>query len=506
MDAATEEKHQQDCEMVDVEESKDVGRKMVYNKDSVLQKIANLYAERLMSDVTLVVGKNRYPAHRIILCASSDVFHVMLMNATWREFGDAVVTLQEEEKCHGVFPQFLRYMYVGQMTISVDTVVYILKLADKYNIRDLVQLCVDYMKEHLNKAAANGCFVEWLDHSLLICPERRDLITLLENYLKWNLELVVAHNGWLDLSPGIMHWLLQQNDLAIRSEYRLYELVERWFWYQKRKIESRTEMRERERENALNSITSNVLVYIRFPMMRLIEMANVLVSPSLRELKEFVVARVADGMNFHSERTEVIAAARQTEYGEQQFTPRLYTCDLWSLGIAVNFFDNMEKYSSFPSMFFSPRNFIDSDSKDEECDGWDVEFFPLGVRYKPAQLIGVYSATSSRDIPESIIRTVRLRVTCQASLICERRYMIGVLIAGMMNDQEYVHTCHVRMAYFSNDQRVVNIDNLIPFEELQQVMHSPSRYLVGERQDTIKIQVVIVPLNPFSNLFTPQLE
>uniref|UniRef100_A0A182JIJ0 BTB domain-containing protein n=1 Tax=Anopheles atroparvus TaxID=41427 RepID=A0A182JIJ0_ANOAO len=491
---------QQDCEMDDMEANKDVGRKMVYNTNSVLQKIANLYAERLMSDVTLVVGTNRYPAHRIILCASSDVFHVMLMNATWREFGDTVVTLQEEEKCHGVFPQFLRYMYVGQMTISVDTVVYILKLADKYNIRDLVQLCVDYMKEHLIKAAAKGCFVEWLHHSLLICPERKELITLLENYLKWNLEHVVAHPGWHELSPGIMQWLLQQNDIAIRSEYRLYELVESWFWFQKSRIENRDDLREREREILLNSIISTVLVHIRFPMMRLIEMANVLVSPSLCDLKEFIVARVADGMNFHSERFDVIAATRQTEYGEQQFTPRLYTCDMWSLGITVNFFDNMEKYSSFPSVFFSPRNFIDSD---DECDGWDVEFFPLGVRYKPAQLIGVYSATSSRDIPESIIRTVRLRVTCQASLRCERRYMIGVLISGMMNDQEYVHTCHVRMAYFSSDQRVVNIDNLIPFEDLQ---HSPYRYLVGERQDTIKIQVVIVPLNAFSNLFTPQLE
>lgn len=46
------------------------------NSNSVLHKIANLYAEQLMSDICLVVGNNRYPAHRVILCASSEVFQV----------------------------------------------------------------------------------------------------------------------------------------------------------------------------------------------------------------------------------------------------------------------------------------------------------------------------------------------------------------------------------------------------------------------------------------------
>ncbi|XP_035901510.1 BTB/POZ domain-containing protein 17 [Anopheles stephensi] len=494
----------QDCSMVDVQDYGDMGLKMLYNTNSVLQKIANLYAERLMSDVTLVVGENRYPAHRIILCASSDVFQVMLMNATWREFGDAVITLQEEDKCQDVFPQFLRYMYVGKMTISVDTAVYILKLADKYNIHDLVQICIDYMKRHVNKATAKGHFVEWLHNALLICPGRKDLITLLENYLKWNLERIVAYPGWEQLSLGLMNWLLQQNDLVVRSEFRLYELVECWFRYQKTAIEERADMREQDRESAINKLINGVLVHIRFAMMSLPQLANVLMSgASVRMLKEFYVARVADGMNFHSRHLEIVSAIRQSETGELFFTPRLYTSDLWSLEIAVNYFHKVEKYSSVASVFFSPTNFSDVD---EESNGWDVEFFPLGVRYKPAQLIGIYSAATNREIPESIIRTVRLRITSQSAMRTERRYMIGVLICGMMNDEEYVRNCHVRMAYFSNDQRVLNIDNLIPFEELQLGARKFSQYMVGEQQNTIKIKVVIVPLNRFSNVFAPLLE
>ena len=48
----------------------------------VVTKIASLYAERLMSDLILVVGKQELPAHRLILCASSEVFQVGYPSST----------------------------------------------------------------------------------------------------------------------------------------------------------------------------------------------------------------------------------------------------------------------------------------------------------------------------------------------------------------------------------------------------------------------------------------
>lgn len=92
------------------------------NATSVLHKIAHLYAEQLMSDICLVVGNNRYPAHRVILCASSEVFQVMLMNPEWNECKKSVIELKEDPPCSDVFPQFLKYLYVGQIRISLQTV------------------------------------------------------------------------------------------------------------------------------------------------------------------------------------------------------------------------------------------------------------------------------------------------------------------------------------------------------------------------------------------------
>jgi len=46
------------------------------NSGAVLGRIAGLFRERTLADVVLVVGGVEYPCHRIILCASSDVFQV----------------------------------------------------------------------------------------------------------------------------------------------------------------------------------------------------------------------------------------------------------------------------------------------------------------------------------------------------------------------------------------------------------------------------------------------
>lgn len=57
------------------------------------------------------------------------------MNPEWNECRESVIELKEEPLCSEVFPQFLKYLYVGQITISLQTVMPMLALADKYNIR-----------------------------------------------------------------------------------------------------------------------------------------------------------------------------------------------------------------------------------------------------------------------------------------------------------------------------------------------------------------------------------
>ncbi|XP_035791270.1 BTB/POZ domain-containing protein 17-like isoform X1 [Anopheles albimanus] len=485
------------------------GQMQIHNAKGVLTKIANVYAERLTSDVVLLVGDKRYAAHRVILCASSDVFDVMLMNSAWREFGDNVVTLQEDEKCQAVFPQFLRYMYVGEITVTVDTAVYIMKLADKYNVHDVVLLCVEFMKSHIGKAAMKGYLIEWLHNSLLMCTEQSALVTALENYLKWNFDQISAQPEWVNLSQNILEWLLQQNDLAIKSEYDLYKRVDEWLTNQKTLIDAKPELVDKQKHEQISEIADRVLVHVRYPMMSISEMAELLLKSKSQDYKKAVIGLVANGMNFHALGYETHAFRQSQDVmasGGRQFTPRIYTDDMWSLKVQADVLENPERYHRVASVFFSPVNFIDKE--DSRTDAWEVELYPFGVRYLAARIIDVnYNANAQQEIPEAVIRTVRVRVGANGLLNGERRFMIGVLVFGREDDDEYIVSCRVQVAYFSNQRRVINIDDIIPFDELQWTStEMPNLYMVGEFRDKVKIQVVIVPLNPYSDPYSCEVK
>ncbi|KXJ70737.1 BTB/POZ domain-containing protein 17 [Aedes albopictus] len=474
------------------------------NSKGVLLKIANLYAEQLMSDVCLVVGANRYPAHRVILCASSDVFQVMLMNPEWNECRESVIELKEDPMCSMVFPQFLKYLYVGQIKVSIQTVMPMLELADKYNIKDLVELCVDYMMKHIAKAATQGYMVSWFQYTISLGSGHVELTQALKRFLKWNLDIVSESNDFNELCGMILVTLLQQNDLVVQSEYTLFGYLEKWLLYKKDQLDKDPEMSEEERQSELVSTIEAVFAHVRFAMMSPAELANVLTCPIFRFHKEFFVERVAIGMCYHSGRDDRIREIRAQENGTLQFTPRLYTNDRWSLSMMIDEFEKIENYQNFVWCFFSQKHL--SECYEDQSVAWEIELFPRGVKYNRAMLIGVFNMPVNTEIPESIIRTVRLKVLCQERLQEDQRFRIGVLISGVQNRITHIRTCHVRTAYFSNDFRVLNIDNLIPYDELQLSAVNLSPHLIGEKRDTIRLQVIIAPLGEYACTDMPTFE
>ena len=63
--------------------------------------MATLYAEKIMTDIILLVGNDEYPSHKLILCASSDVFQIMLHGSKWSESNEKRVTLGKNTSRYG---------------------------------------------------------------------------------------------------------------------------------------------------------------------------------------------------------------------------------------------------------------------------------------------------------------------------------------------------------------------------------------------------------------------
>ncbi len=69
-------------------------------------------------------------------------------------------------------------------------------------------------------------------------------------------------------------------------------------------------------------------------------------------------------------------------------------------------------------------------------------------------------------MPEHILKTVRLSVTCRAQAQEEVRVHIGVLIAGSQDGIEHVRKVAQKNYIFSERDKVLNINDLLPYEDL----------------------------------------
>lgn len=395
------------------------------NATSVLHKIANLYAEQLMSDIILVVGENRYPAHRVILCASSEVFQVMLMNPEWNECKKSVIELKEETLCAEVFPQFLKYLYVGQIRISLQSVMPMLALADKYNIKDLVQLCVSYMLKHNATASTQGFLISWLQYAINFHPYHQEVTKACQKFMKWNLNLVADSADFVDLDVNYLVLLLQQNDLVLGSEFELYVYLERWLMHKKVQLGADDSLSAEDRAQLMQQYIELTVVHIRFAMMcSTKDLASLLLRPIVQCHKAFFVDRISIGLCYHSGKKSRLAEIRRNPSDRLQFTPRLYTTDTNCFGLTMNEFQKIEDYQNFGGCLFGKGNLQDG-TQEEQPITWELDFYPRGIRYNRAKIINVYNFGSTADtIPEAVLKTVRLRVTFKGDLQGEHKFKV----------------------------------------------------------------------------------
>lgn len=468
------------------------------DESSVLLKVAGLYASHLLSDIILVVGENRYPAHRVILSASSEVFQCMLMNPQWTECNKSIINLVEDQKCTEVFPQFLKYLYTGQVKISIESAMPLLSLADKYNIKDLIVLCRDYMTKSVALAGTRGFLISWLQYTLSF-DYHQQLSNDLKNFLRLNIETVGYTKDFIDIDPNNLCILLQQNDLVIKNEAKLFDIVVHYLMLKKEQVEQEESLSDEDKQSHMKSLIEGICCYIRYPMMTVQELATIPLMQITSFCKEFFCDKMALGMNFHAN-PEI---SPKNDY--LQYTPRLYTSDNFCLEMIIPEIHKVENYKTFGACMFSLEDFPYTDSADENTIQWEIDFFPRGIRYNRAQLINIYSLQTTQgriEVPESILRTVRVRCTCK-SVQQEMRFKIAVLISGSQNNIIHIKTLHTRTSYFSRETRVINFDNLIPFEELDT---DNSIYLIGKNRDNIRIHVIILPFPQSITQDSPQFE
>ncbi|XP_041478862.1 uncharacterized protein LOC121426576 [Lytechinus variegatus] len=210
-------------------------RQVRISEDGLCRATGTLYGNQRYSDVTLVIGTRRFHAHRLVLSAWSDVFKTMFCNSSWQPNVDELRTdtngqprpqcqdLVEEQYCEDHFGEFIKFLYTASADLSKDNVLPLGLLADKYLVKELRELCDEFILEIQNDVSE----VLNLIHSAAVFG-MSETVELCLNSLRCNFS-VLTSDQILSLESGHLRSLLDSGpNLMVDDEYTLYKKIEPW--------------------------------------------------------------------------------------------------------------------------------------------------------------------------------------------------------------------------------------------------------------------------------------
>merc|ERR1719237_86524 len=108
------------------------------------------------SDVKILCGGKTFPCHKVILSNQSEVFKTMLGDGCGSMIEASTGEIRIKDISADTMESLLYFLYFdhknlkGKNKINID----LLLAADKYNIPDLVKICVNHLKTNLTEVNA----------------------------------------------------------------------------------------------------------------------------------------------------------------------------------------------------------------------------------------------------------------------------------------------------------------------------------------------------------------
>lgn len=354
------------------------------------------------------------------------------------------------------------------------------------------------MCKHIAHAASHNQLFSWLQYTIT-CGYVA-VAKLCQNYIKWNFESVANTPDFSNFEVDLLCDLLKQSDLIVYNEIVLYNCVVRWLELQQFRL-NQLNLPEDDVQEHMQSIVEAVMKCIRFPMMSPCELADLLLSPLLKQYSQILLTRMANAMLYQKGRMNELDMFYTTEEGRMLCTPRLYTCDSFNTTLLIENVPNLPSYTVSTFVFSTHTSAAEHEA--DKISEWVVDLYPKGVCFKKCFLI-VWQGTL--EVPERVKSSVRLSLTCR-ELKEDIKVRVGILLYGTQGGAEHIMQVIQRIHRFNSEDRVLVVDDLIPFEELNpqagdkfSCLMEPDRkftkslYLIGSKRDQLKINIIITPV------------
>ncbi|XP_076442077.1 BTB/POZ domain-containing protein 17-like [Babylonia areolata] len=307
------------------------------NERQALIEQAKFFNNPLLSDVKLVVGNEQFFAHKLILVKASDVFERMF-SSEWDRGGDdgnscQEVTLVEDSICTRVFPRFLRFLYGCHVKLNMDTTLPVLILADKYNVVDLRNVCIDFARSFIiPKLQLKDVFHIWFQYATKCFHDGlvRSCVSALASQMDELMSSAEWNGEWVSLDRDQLVEFLRSSSLRVKDEYELWLAVTRWL----------QSPNHPERQEKLETHLADILEYIRFPMMTAEQLCVLESSPLVETYPQLFQKHIMQAYKFLA--LPLTIRAKNKDFTKSPFLLRNYSDLRWDKRFIVY------KFSSYP--------------------------------------------------------------------------------------------------------------------------------------------------------------
>ena len=182
-----------------------------------------LYCKQDLSDVTLIVGKERmeFKAHKLVLATHSDVMKRMLYRGS-REGQEEVIPLPDAD-CSS-FKSLLKYFYTGCVTMNKSFICQLIEMCDYYNVQELKRVCCKWLFQNL-------CVEDACKYLMFAALADEELHHDCLNWLDDHISDVKGTEGFMQLlSAQQLEEILARDSLDIH-EIDLFQSLQNWVEY-----------------------------------------------------------------------------------------------------------------------------------------------------------------------------------------------------------------------------------------------------------------------------------
>ena len=205
---------------------------MVAHSEILLTKCAQFREQGEFIDVYLKVGEEVFPAHRIVLAASSDYFHAMFAHGM-KESNQEVIELKDESISAAALKIVLDSIYSGDLQVSDENVFEVLVAADHLQVTSVVQQCCHYLQTQFVQVRFD------VQTYCQVCTiaNRHGLIGLQESAQRKMASMykdVCENEEFLSHVDADQYTrLLSRDDLSAPSETFVFKSVMQWIKYKR---------------------------------------------------------------------------------------------------------------------------------------------------------------------------------------------------------------------------------------------------------------------------------